>query len=61
MSRVPRPPGAQGADDEEEVAEDGHDDGDHVEGDPAPLVLIVDGVAHSGDARVTVVQDRVSE
>ena len=45
MSCIPRPPGAQRADDEEEVAEDGHDDGDHVERDPAPLVVLVDNVS----------------
>jgi len=60
MARVPWPPGAQRADDEEEVAEDSHDDRDDIQGDPAPLVLIVDGVAHGGDTRVPVVQDGVS-
>ena len=52
MSCIPRPPGAQRADDEEEVAEDGHDDRDDVERDPAPLVLIVDSVADRGDPGV---------
>ena len=35
-------PGAEGGEDEEQVAEDGHHDGDHVERDPAPLVVLPD-------------------
>ena len=44
MPSVPGPPRAEGADNEEEVPQDGDHDGDHVEGDPAPLVLLVNNV-----------------
>ena len=44
VSRGPGSPGAQAGDDEEQVAEDGDHDGDHVQGDPAPLVVLVEDV-----------------
>ena len=45
MAGVPGSSGAERPNNEEEVAEHGHDDGDHVERDPAPLVVLVDNVA----------------
>ena len=45
MAGVPGSPGTEGANNEEEVAEDGHHDGDDVEGDPAPLIFLVDNVS----------------
>ena len=45
MAGVPGSPSAERPNNEEEVAEDGHDDGDHVERDPAPLVVLVDNVS----------------
>ena len=41
MPSVPGPPRAEGADNEEEVPQDGDHDGDHVEGDPPGKVGIV--------------------
>ena len=45
MSCVSGPPCAQGSKDKEEVPDDSHHDGHHIQGDPAPLVLVVDRVA----------------
>ena len=41
MAGVPGSPSAERPDNEEEVAEDGHHDGDHVEGDPPGKVGLV--------------------
>ena len=48
MSSVPASPCTQRSDNKEKVSEDRHHDGDHVQGDPAPLVVIVDGVGDCG-------------
>ena len=48
LTRCPSPLGAERGHDEEQVAEDGDDDGDHVEGDPAPLVGPVEDVPAGG-------------
>jgi hypothetical protein len=39
VSGCPRSPRASAGDEEEEIAEDGDDDGHDVQGDPAPLVV----------------------
>jgi hypothetical protein len=41
-------PGAEGGDDEEEVAQDGHHNGHHVQGDPAPSVVVAQNVTNIG-------------
>ena len=46
----PRPPRAQRGHHEQQIAQDGDHDGDHVQGDPAPLVRLVQDVA-GGDVR----------
>ena len=53
MPGVPGPPCAEGADNEEEVPEDSHDDGDDIESDPAPFVLLVDNVSYAGTSSLT--------
>lgn len=53
MPRVPGSPCAKGADNEEEVPEDSHDDGDDIESDPAPFVLLVDNVSYAGTSSLT--------
>ena len=45
MAGVPGSPSAERPNNEEEVAQDGHHDGDDVERDPAPLVVLVDNVS----------------
>ena len=49
MPGVPGAPRAEGANNEEEVAQDGDHNGDHVESDPAPLVLLVNNVGAGQD------------
>ena len=55
MAGVPGSPSAERPNNEEEVAEDGHHDGDDVERDPAPLVVLVDNVSlvRDNDRHVT--------
>jgi len=45
VPRGPGPLGTQAGHDEQEVAQDGEDDGHDVQGDPAPLVVVGDQVA----------------
>jgi len=54
---VPGSPRAERPDNEEEVTQDGDHDGDHVESDPAPLVLVVNGVG-AGSRHTHIFTDR---
>jgi len=51
VAGVAASPGAEGPDDEEEIGQDRHHDGDDVERDPAPLVGVVKVIASPRDTR----------